>query len=94
MGFRFAKVTPSEDPGQTVSSPHVGSKQWSAPEVLEDGEMSKKADIFSFAMVMIEARHAWSIICRVWLTLVSYRHRHLPERPRSATSSLLWSWSP
>ena len=66
MGFRFAKVTPSEDPGQAVSIQHIRSKQWSAPEVLEDGEMSKKADIFSFAMVMIEARHAWSIICRVW----------------------------
>ena len=57
MGFRFAKVTPSEDPDQTVPNQHVGSKQWSAPEVLEDGEMSQKSDIFSFAMVMIEARH-------------------------------------
>ena len=57
MGFRFAKVTPNEDSGQTVSNQHVGSKQWSAPEVLEDGEMSQKSDIFSFAMVMIEARH-------------------------------------
>ena len=57
VGFRFAKVTPSEVPGQIVSNQHVGSKQWSAPEVLEDGEMSQKADIFSFAMVMIEACH-------------------------------------
>ena len=56
VGFRFAKVTPNEDPGQTVPNQHVGSKQWSAPEVLEDGEMSQKADIFSFAMVMIVAR--------------------------------------
>ena len=57
MGFRFAKVTPGEDLGQTVSNQRVGSKQWSAPEVLADGGMSQKADIFSLAMVMIEVRH-------------------------------------
>ncbi|KAF9778334.1 kinase-like domain-containing protein [Thelephora terrestris] len=28
--------------------------QWSAPELLSDGTHSKKADIFSFAMVMVE----------------------------------------
>ena len=30
--------------------------RWAAPEVLRDGICSKEADIFSFAMVMIEVR--------------------------------------
>ena len=30
--------------------------RWAAPEVLRDGVCSKEADIFSFAMVMIEVR--------------------------------------
>ena len=34
----------------------VDSEQWSAPEVLEDGGINKKTDIFSFAMVVIEVR--------------------------------------
>ena len=33
------------------------STQWAAPEVLNEGTYSKEADIFSFAMVMIEVRH-------------------------------------
>jgi len=50
-GFRLATISGLE---QTTSDQHVGSHQWSAPEVLEGGATSKEADIFSFAMVMIE----------------------------------------
>ena len=38
--------------------------RWTAPEVLNGGRYSKEADIFAFAMVMIEVR-LW-MICRVW----------------------------
>lgn len=31
--------------------------RWTAPEVLEGGTNSKEADIFSFAMVVIEVHH-------------------------------------
>jgi hypothetical protein len=32
--------------------------QWTAPEILnEQGTHSKEADVFSFAMVMVEARY-------------------------------------
>ena len=36
--------------------------RWTAPEVLNGGDYSKQADTFSFAMVMIEVRHGWSVV--------------------------------
>ena len=48
-------ITPLASTSNTTRS--AGSIQWSAPEVLEGGAPSKKADVFSLAMVMIEARH-------------------------------------
>jgi hypothetical protein len=34
--------------------------RWTAPEILnEEGTYSKEADVFSFAMVMVEARYEW-----------------------------------
>ena len=46
------------------TSPHRGySPQWTAPEVLEEKPHTKQADIFSFAMVMIEVRHERSTNC-------------------------------
>ena len=45
------------DSKQRTSTEHVDSVRWIAPEILEDrGTYSKEADIFSFAMVMIEVR--------------------------------------
>jgi serine/threonine-protein kinase TNNI3K len=31
--------------------------RWTAPEVLNDGRYNEEADIYSFAMVMVEVRH-------------------------------------
>jgi len=50
------------DPGltvvtQRVSRQRVHTVQWTAPEVLRGEAYSKEADVFSFAMVMIEVRH-------------------------------------
>lgn len=37
--------------------------RWTAPEILYDsGTHSKKGDVFSFAMVMIEVRHVWALM--------------------------------
>jgi len=55
--FRLATVSSDLNSKRTTSDQRVGSHQWSAPEVLEGGATSKEADIFSFAMVMIEVRH-------------------------------------
>ncbi|KAF9646904.1 kinase-like protein [Thelephora ganbajun] len=48
-------VTQNPDSVPSASSQHGNTPRWSAPEVLKDGKFSKEADIFSFAMVMIEA---------------------------------------
>ena len=57
MNFSLATVAADVDSEQSPSDQRVGGEQWSAPEVLKDGKISKRADIFSLAMVMIEARH-------------------------------------
>ena len=42
--------------------------QWTAPEILNGrGTYSKEADVFSFAMVMIEVRYRWISIRRAFL---------------------------
>ena len=58
-GFNLLTIIPDE---QLASSDRpssitkwADSVRWSAPEVLEGGVLSNKADIFSLAMVMIEA---------------------------------------
>ena len=60
-GFNLLTIIPDELTIASSGSPKgtsrsVGGTQWPAPEVLKGGALSKKADIFSFAMVMIEAR--------------------------------------
>ncbi|KAF9644879.1 kinase-like protein [Thelephora ganbajun] len=53
--FGLAMVTQNLDSVLSTSSRHGNTPRWSAPEVLREGKFSKEADIFSFAMVMIEA---------------------------------------
>ena len=48
-------VTSSDPPDGTTRL--VGSVWWTAPEVLKGEVSGKETDIYSFAMVMIEARH-------------------------------------
>ena len=59
VDFGLAMVTKNSDSiiSATLSGGHT--PRWTAPEVLKDGNHSKEADIFSFAMVMIEVRHEW-----------------------------------
>ena len=57
---------------------------WTAPEILkENGTFSKEADIFSFAMVMIEVGYEQVIFLVLCLTATMYYHRDLPARFRS-----------
>jgi len=60
--FGFATVTRNLDsiPGTSCHNGHT--PRWTAPEVLEGGKYSKEADIFSFAMVMIEVRLEPSVV--------------------------------
>ena len=54
--FGLATVTQNLDSVKSASSQRGHTARWSAPEVLNEGLYSKEADIFSFAMVMIEVR--------------------------------------
>ena len=54
--FGFATVTQNLDSVQSAKCQR-GTLQWTAPEVLNEEPYSKEADVFSFAMVMIEVRH-------------------------------------
>jgi hypothetical protein len=63
---------------------HIG--RWTAPEILtEAARHSKEADIFSFAMVMVEARYEWAIRTKFWLTFSS---------PQVYTGAVPFSGSP
>jgi serine/threonine protein kinase len=55
--FGLAIVTRNLDSARGGSDPRGYAARWAAPEVLNDGTCGKEADIFSFAMVMIEVRH-------------------------------------
>ena len=58
--FGLATVTQDLDSIQTVWDDRGHTARWTAPEILNDeGSYSKEADVFAFAMVMIEARHRW-----------------------------------
>ena len=53
----FALAAISQDKCSTcgVTKMHKNGTRWTAPEILEEtGPLTKKADVFSFAMVMIE----------------------------------------
>ena len=62
--FGFTTVTRNSDSMGTVSCHHGNTPRWTAPEVLKEGPYSKEADIFAFAMVMIEVRHRRSSVYR------------------------------
>jgi len=55
--FGLATVTQNLDSVRSTTHRGGHTPRWAAPEVLTEGTFSKEADIFSFAMVMIEVRH-------------------------------------
>jgi len=55
--FGLAAVTQDLDSVRSASGDRGHTVRWTAPEILEEqGTYSKEADVFSFAMVMIEVR--------------------------------------
>ena len=59
--FGLATVTQNLDSIRSASEDRGHTARWTAPEILkEEGTYSKEADVFSFAMVMIEVRYEWS----------------------------------
>ena len=69
----FGGSTVTEGPGLagSASDNPDHAVQWAAPEIAGgDGKYSKEADVFSFAMVMVEVRYKWIVSIRPWLTLI------------------------
>ena len=57
--FGLARVTQNLDSIRSLSDGRHTAR-WTAPEILsEQGSYSKEADVFSFAMVMIEVHYGW-----------------------------------
>ena len=61
-GFDFAMVTHNTDVMWNTSPSRGHAARWTAPEILVEGMSSKKADVFSFAMVMIEVSRGQPIM--------------------------------
>jgi len=61
----LSMVTQNLDSVRSAPGKHGDSTRWIAPEILANrGTFSKEADIFSFAMVMIEVRRRFRIDIR------------------------------
>jgi len=61
--FGLATVTRNLDSIRSASDDQGHTVRWTAPEILNEGTYSKEADVFSFAMVMIEVRYGRSAVC-------------------------------
>ena len=61
--FGLTKVTQNLDSIRSASNDQGHMGRWTAPEILNEEEThSKEGDVFSFAMVMVEARYKW-VVC-------------------------------
>jgi len=77
--FGPATAAQNLDSIRSASEDHGRAAQWTAPEILsEKGTFSKEADVFSFAMVMIEVGYEWVVLVELWLTVIPCHHRGLP----------------
>ena len=74
--FGLTTVTQNLDSIRSVSDDHGHTGRWAAPEILNGGEFSKEADVFSFAMVMIEVRQNLVVLIELKLIVISDCHRH------------------
>jgi serine/threonine protein kinase len=64
--FGLARVTQNLDSVRSAIEDQGHTARWTAPEILSDeGPHSKEADVFSFAMVMIEVRHQRVFLIRI-----------------------------
>ena len=62
--FDLTTVVTDMDSEPTTPYQRGFISRWTAPELLNEGPHSKEADIFAFAMVMIEVRHGRPTVCK------------------------------
>ena len=91
--FGFTTVTLNLESVRSVQCQRGFTPRWTAPEVLDEGPHSKEADIFSFAMVMIEVRHerqtARRTLAYCHFTLIQVFTGAIPFSERSATMAMV-----
>ena len=91
--FGLATVTLNLDSVRSATNQRGFTPRWAAPEILDEGTYSKEADVFSFAMVMIEVYtgaipFSGSTISMAILAITQGRH---PPRPTHPTfTEKLW----
>ena len=54
--FGLTSISYGDSALRSPRDPPMGNTAWAAPEVLQDGVATKEGDIFTFAMVSVEAR--------------------------------------
>ena len=92
--FGLAKVTTNMDSIQSAATNGSFTPRWTAHEVLRDGGHSKEADIFSFAMVMVEVCQKQTVnSCEVDLGPLSFQSIQvfsgaIPFAEKTATAAL------
>ena len=59
--FGLSMVTKNIASIQSARLKHGSTIRWAAPELMEHGIYEKEADMFSFAMVMIEVHYGWYV---------------------------------
>ena len=85
--FGLATVTQNLDSIRSTSEHEGHTARWTAPEILNDvGTYSKEADVFSFAMVMIEVRQGRIILTGLWLIPVFIHRRRSPVQSLSVVA--------
>lgn len=68
--FGLYTITQNLDLIRNCSDGHEDRARWIAPEILDGlGTYSKEADVFSFAMLMIEVRGGQRTQVGIWLTV-------------------------
>ena len=79
--FGLARATQNLDSMRSASEEQGHTARWTAPEILnEQGAYSKEADVFAFAMVMIEVQSEFVTCTEHRLTAISYPYRRLRVR--------------
>ena len=77
--FGLTTVTQNVDSIRSNSGDRAHTVRWTAPEILMDeGIYSKEADVFSFAMVMVEVCYKWVIRIGSLLIVARDRSRYSP----------------
>ena len=84
-----AMVTQNLDSMRGAPDEHGDNTRWIAPEILANrGTFSKEADVFSFAMVMIEVRCRFRVDILISAELHSFEQRFSPVPFRSMKNHL------